>query len=282
MPSLRARIRGRRAIRGRKTGGALLGLALALAPLANRAAEGPTAPAAGCIIPAPTQLTAAAGVFRLDGRTIIQAEPGPATDSLQAGLSALIGFAPPVAGTPPAQAPSGTIMLELLPSAAESGAASEGYTLALSPGLVAIRAPSAAGLFYGVQSLLQMAAAQATGPGQPVLLPALHLEDQPRFAWRGLMLDESRHFFGKRTVEELLDVMATLKLNRFHWHLTDEPGWRIEIKAYPRLTQVGAIGKLLGGLGPGGILHAGRHQGDRGLRRAPPDHGDSGDRAAGP
>ena len=75
-----------------------------------------------------------------------------------------------------------------------------------------LSAPNAAGLFYGVQSLLQMADAQGAAPGRALNLPALRIDDQPRFAWRGMMLDESRHFFGKATVKQCLDVMGYLKL----------------------------------------------------------------------
>ena len=73
-------------------------------------------------------------------------------------------------------------------------------------------------------------------------LPKTEIRDQPRYRWRGFMLDESRHFYGKEKVKQTLDLMALHKLNIFHWHLTDAPGWRIEIKKYPRLTEVGAIG----------------------------------------
>ena len=68
------------------------------------------------------------------------------------------------------------------------------------------------------------------------------INDAPRYQWRGFMLDESRHFFGKEKVKQYLDIMASLRLNVFHWHLTDEPGRRIEIKKYPKLTQIGAVG----------------------------------------
>lgn len=118
----------------------------------------------------------------------------------------------------------------------------EGYTLEVTPEGITIAASTEAGLFYGAQSLLQMAEVQFLARTGKVSLPALRIVDAPRFAWRGVMLDESRHFFGKKTVMELLDAMARLKLNRFHWHLTDETGWRIEIKKYPRLTTVGARG----------------------------------------
>ena len=71
-------------------------------------------------------------------------------------------------------------------------------------------------------------------------IPCVRIEDRPRFKWRGFMLDVSRHFFSKAEVETVLDLMALHKLNTFHWHLTDDQGWRIEIKKYPRLTEVGA------------------------------------------
>ena len=72
-------------------------------------------------------------------------------------------------------------------------------------------------------------------------MPCVQIEDRPRFQWRGLMLDVSRHFYNKTEVEKILDAMALLKLNTFHWHLADDQGWRIEIKKYPKLTQIGAL-----------------------------------------
>ena len=97
---------------------------------------------------------------------------------------------------------------------------------------------SFAGTFYATQALTQSFAAS----DKKLSATTMPLRDSPRYEWRGLMLDESRHFFGKETVKQLLDVMAYLKMNRFHWHLTDEPGWRIEIKKYPKLTETGAEG----------------------------------------
>mgnify|MGYP000142210548 FL=1 len=76
--------------------------------------------------------------------------------------------------------------------------------------------------------------------GTSMTLPVVEIEDAPRFGWRGFMLDEGRHFFGKKAVKQVLDVMAAYKMNRFHWHLTDDQGWRVEIKKYPRLTTYGA------------------------------------------
>ncbi|PST83512.1 beta-hexosaminidase [Pedobacter yulinensis] len=114
------------------------------------------------------------------------------------------------------------------------------YKLTIASRQISIRAGDQEGLFNGIQTLLQLIRlANAKGV---VTLTAMHIEDEPLYSWRGLMLDESRHFFGKEKVKQLLDWMAVYKLNRFHWHLTDEPGWRMEIKRYPRLTLVGGIG----------------------------------------
>jgi hexosaminidase len=109
---------------------------------------------------------------------------------------------------------------------------------------VVISATTPAGIFYGTESLLQLLPPEvfATNPvtGVNWQITGVQIADQPRFAWRGFMLDVSRHFYTKAEVEQVLDLMALYKLNTFHWHLVDDQGWRIEIKKYPRLTQVGA------------------------------------------
>ncbi len=119
----------------------------------------------------------------------------------------------------------------------------EGYKLVITPKQLRIVAKSDAGLFYGLQSVLQLAVAKPFAAGFE--LSCGTVQDAPKFGWRGLMLDESRHFFGMEKVKMLLDWMAFYKLNRFHWHLTDEPGWRLEIKGYPLFTTVGAKGNFL-------------------------------------
>lgn len=112
----------------------------------------------------------------------------------------------------------------------------EAYILEVTPAKITLSSSTRSGLFYAKETLLQMI---RYGKG---VIPACRIEDRPRLKWRGLMLDESRHFFGKEKVFQLLDQMAGLKMNVFHWHLTDEPGWRIEIKKYPALTTIGAEG----------------------------------------
>jgi hexosaminidase len=133
---------------------------------------------------------------------------------------------------------------------AKTGLGPEGYELTVAPDSVVIRASEAAGVFYGVQSLLQMLPPEvfAARPVQNVkwVIPCVQIEDQPRFKWRGLMLDVSRHFFNQEEVKQLLDAMALHKMNTLHWHLVDDQGWRIEIKKYPRLTEVGAWRKEIG------------------------------------
>lgn len=110
------------------------------------------------------------------------------------------------------------------------------YRLRITPRQVVIEGSSRSGIFYGVQTLLQLV------KNQGCRLKCVDIQDQPRYAWRGFMLDEARHFFGKAKVKQILDLMAYYKLNKFHWHLTDEQGWRIEIKKYPRLSAIGGLG----------------------------------------
>ena len=126
--------------------------------------------------------------------------------------------------------------------------AEEAYTLTITPEAISIcSSPSAKGLFYGVQSLLQLLPPSAWDtkqkPAESYLLPAMNLTDAPRFAYRGAMMDVGRNFLPKEAVLKMLDLMAFYKLNSFHFHLTDDQGWRIEIKKYPRLTEKGAYRK---------------------------------------
>lgn len=119
--------------------------------------------------------------------------------------------------------------------------ATEVYQLDVERSKIRLAAASNAGLFHGIQTLMQLIPLRDTcHPDAPVVLPGVHIEDQPRFAWRGLMLDVSRHFFTVEEVKAYIDQMAEYKFNIFHWHLTDDQGWRIEIKSLPRLTEVGA------------------------------------------
>ncbi|WP_205510627.1 beta-N-acetylhexosaminidase [Longitalea arenae] len=130
------------------------------------------------------------------------------------------------------------IVIDRLPGAGKTVGE---YKLRISPKEISISARSQEGAFYGVTSLLQLIE-QSAGKNATAGIRCCDIEDQPAFSWRGILLDESRYFFGKETVKLILDWMAFYKLNRFHWHLTDDPGWRLEIKKYPRLALVGGIG----------------------------------------
>lgn len=114
----------------------------------------------------------------------------------------------------------------------------EGYILNITSKEIQIAANTKAGIFYGIQSLLQYVI--ASNNQTPLQLPNLSISDKPNVAWRGMILDVSRHFFNVNAIKETLDLMAFYKLNVFHWHLTDNEGWRLEIKKYPKLTSVGA------------------------------------------
>ncbi|MDD2283890.1 MAG: beta-N-acetylhexosaminidase [Paludibacter sp.] len=116
----------------------------------------------------------------------------------------------------------------------------EEYRLTITSREIMIEAGEAAGCFYGLQSALQL----IINAGSDGKIPCAFIHDWPRYAWRSLMLDEARHFIGMEQVKSLLDFMALQKLNKFHWHLTDSHGWRIEIKQYPLLTSIGARGDL--------------------------------------
>lgn len=122
----------------------------------------------------------------------------------------------------------------------------EGYRLTIAPGGITVETGYPEGCFYGLQTVLQLTGNAGAGGS----LPCAFIQDSPGYSWRGLMLDESRHFIGKTEVMKLLDFMALHKLNKFHWHLTDAQGWRIEIKQYPLLTEVGGRGDLTNPDGP--------------------------------
>lgn len=114
----------------------------------------------------------------------------------------------------------------------------EGYKLSVSPERIVITANSNQSILYGMQSILQTLPAIRTNAALEV--PAMEITDYPRFKWRGMHLDVSRHFFSPETVKTYIDLIAKYKLNTFHWHLVDDQGWRLEIKKYPKLTSVGA------------------------------------------
>ena len=210
--------------------------------------------AAPALLPVPQKFEQRDGVFELGPETRVRVD-STAKDTgqyLAERLRRSTGFPLNVSTTSKAQVNKGEI---LLTTKGASASQVEGYELNVAPDSVVIWAADSAGLFYGVQTFLQLLPPEIFS-AQPVRtkdwqVPCVRIQDQPRFAWRGFMLDVSRHFFNKEEIKEVLDVMAMHKLNTFHWHLTDDQGWRIQIKKYPRLTEVGAWRKTVGfGLDP--------------------------------
>lgn len=116
----------------------------------------------------------------------------------------------------------------------------EAYQLKVDASQVVISSPSEAGVFYGIQTLRK---AVDVAEGSNVELPAVEIKDQPRFGYRGMMLDVGRHFFSMDEIKTYIDMMALHNINRFHWHLSEDQGWRIEIKKYPKLTEIGSMRK---------------------------------------
>ncbi|AQQ09750.1 Beta-hexosaminidase [Sedimentisphaera cyanobacteriorum] len=114
----------------------------------------------------------------------------------------------------------------------------EGYHLSITPEKLALESAGKAGIFYGLQTLVQIAEPQKDGTG--FVFPCAEISDKPRFKWRGMHLDVCRHFMPVEFVKKYIDLLALHKMNRFHWHLTEDQGWRIEIKKYPRLTEIGS------------------------------------------
>jgi len=180
------------------------------------------------IIPQPVSVTAKPGHFTLSASTTIVTEG----DSLAATAAWLVDKLHIQQGKGGKQ----RIILSLN---ADKNVHRDGYTLDVTPGTIRIYANNAAGAFYAVQTMLQLIPAGATA-ASGTEIPCAEITDYPRFAWRGLMLDVSRHFFTKEEVEHYIDDMVRYKYNVLHLHLSDDQGWRIEIKSLPALTQHGA------------------------------------------
>lgn len=224
-----------------------------LAVLAGAALVGGCAPRAAYdlqtypVIPQPRSLKPAAGWFALDTTTVIWVAAPPG-DSLQAvaerwasELRALNGLPLPVTtgGTRPAAAEH-TIEIRF-DGGGEVGP--EGYRLRVSPAGVLLSGGGRAGVFYGLQTLRQLLPPDPLPGEADWRIPAVRITDSPRFRYRGMHLDVSRHFFPTSFIKRYIDLLARYKLNVFHWHLTDDQGWRLQILKHPRLTEVGAYRK---------------------------------------
>lgn len=195
------------------------------------------------IVPRPTSLVRANGEFRLSPKTVIIADRADSLPArrLSRDLAPATGFDLPVRFT---NASSGNRIVFRRAPARDTSFGAEGYRLTVKPGVVTITSAKPAGAFYAVQSIRQLLPAaifrDAPVSGVEWTMPAVTIVDRPQFSWRGMHLDVSRHFMPKEFVKKYIDLLALHKMNTFHWHLTDDQGWRIEIKKYPRLTEVGA------------------------------------------
>ena len=199
-----------------------------------------THPAASyAIIPQPVSLIPGSGFFKIDHNTIVvgAAQLEVETQLLTAMLHTASGFS--IAHKMGKSSTSDNkIILEL----DESIEAPEGYNLQVTTNSISIKAKNPVGILYGIQSLRQLLPPQAEKKAvNEVEIPAVAIKDYPRYAYRGMHLDVSRHFFPVSFIKKYIDLLALHKMNTFHWHLTDDQGWRIEIKKYPKLTEIGGF-----------------------------------------
>jgi hexosaminidase len=194
------------------------------------------------VIPAPMTVEPRDGVFAFRADTWISTPPDPGVARIARYLADLLRETAGmdlkvVERQAGAELPAGAIALRLDERAPNTSA--EAYAVEISPTRVVLSSRDPRGLLYAAVTLWELSTGNTSGTA-PKTLQAVHIADSPRLPWRGLMLDSARHFQSPRFVMRLIDWMALHKLNVLHWHLTDDQGWRLEIKKYPRLTTVGA------------------------------------------
>lgn len=197
------------------------------------------------IIPLPASVQRAPGAFSLNGDTVIytkdDADSMHCANYLSKQLYQASGIKIPVlTGRPSAKA-----NFIVVTTSDKINLGEEAYKLKVTPSAAVLVANKGRGLFWGVQSILQMLPTEATavnknGDLSDWTLPACEITDKPRFSYRGMHLDVGRHIFSVNDIKKYIDYLASHKINTFHWHLTEDQGWRIEIKKYPKLTEVGA------------------------------------------
>lgn len=196
------------------------------------------------IIPAPVKLQTGNGAFTLGSLTTISISPQqPEVQKIASYLISRLNQSTGYNLKMLATASDGNIQL-VMSSKSDETLGQEGYTLEINENKVVLTANAPAGLFYGVQTFIQLLPKEIESKEIKSQvkwqIPAISILDYPRFAWRGIMLDVSRHFFSKDYVKEYIDQLVKYKFNRLHLHLTDDHGWRVEIKSLPKLTQEGA------------------------------------------
>ena len=191
------------------------------------------------IIPLPSQVNEikAKGFTLKDGCTVRVSETGNESENMHRNARMLINGvanAVNIAMTESSKKRRGEVVLSL-----DSTLADEQYSIKADSRSIIVKGGSAKAVFYGIQTIIKALPANCQNI-KKVTLPAVQISDSPRFAYRGFMIDESRHFFGVDYIKCVIDMLALHNINYFHWHLTDDQGWRIEIKKYPKLTQVGS------------------------------------------
>lgn len=211
---------------------------MALLPLAGMCADDLT-PTPISIVPSPVRIVPGNGNFTISAGTVFSVE-----NQEQAAIARnFIGLFTKSSGITP-QLTMGKSEKSQLRFTTDSSFKSEAYLLEVTPEDIQVKASDTKGFFYALQTLRLLLPAAIEG-NQPVKdmvwsIPAVTIQDEPRFPYRALMLDAARFFIPKENVMRIMDCMAMLKINTLHFHLTDDNGWRIEIKKYPRLTEVGA------------------------------------------
>lgn len=199
------------------------------------------------IIPAPSSIAPLAGNFTFTAQTSITLntlndETRLAADFLATMVNRVTGFSIPVNGGTRASRNTVAMFIE-----EDAATGKEGYHLSITKKGIVIKAETAAGLFYAVQTIRQLLPAEIesvnTVQDISLVVPACEIKDYPRFVYRGMHLDVGRHMFPMEYVKRYIDMIALHKMNTFHWHLTEDQGWRIEIKKYPLLTEVGGFRK---------------------------------------
>jgi hexosaminidase len=195
------------------------------------------------IIPKPMEVSSSDGTFLITSATriVVDKNAEQVAAFLKDLLSSTMDLKVELVESPAESAGPDTILLAL--SDSDDALGPEGYELHVTPAGTTVRAPRAAGLFYGVQTFRQLLppdVEKRESTSATLEIPAVAIKDKPRFAWRGLHLDVGRHFFPISFVKKYIDLLALHKMNVFHWHLTEDQGWRIEIKKYPKLTEIGS------------------------------------------
>jgi len=212
----------------------------------NKGGSGSNEPNVYAVIPAPVSVQELSGNFAFGQKTQIivlplNQETKLSADFLVSLVKNATGFAPEIKEG--VKAAKGSVFMAVDTAVKNV----EGYTLAVGKNKIIVKAGSPAGLFFAVQTIRQLMPPEVeksfSGTAVSLTVPCCEIKDEPRFSYRGMHLDVARHMFPVETIKKYIDLLALHKMNYFHWHLTDDQGWRIEIKKYPRLTEVGGFRK---------------------------------------